>query len=264
MSPAVPLLIFSPHLDDAVFSCTGLVLDNPGSVVATVFAGWPVHTDAPGRWDSACGFSSAHKATETRRKEDRRALTLLGAGWDHGALLDSQYGPPVPERPSLIRRYVEQQVARYQPAKVLIPLGLKHPDHIELRNQALEVCRESRGGPEWLAYTDLPYGEEWPSLIETARNSIESGGFRRLRFVKSPAVDVERKLQAVECYASQTVILFASSVSGDAVSVRDLLRRLRWLRRILRRDAVFRHSQLRSETYSELRLRRSRSELGGC
>jgi len=136
----------------------------------------------------------------------------------------------------------------------MIPLGLKHPDHIEVRNQALEVYKSRRSGPPWFVYTDLPYGEEWPELIERAESELEAEGFMRHRYETSLDTDFEHKLQAVECYASQTALLFESSALGSVptISVRASFRRLHRLRRLLHRGTVFSYSQIVSESYGQL------------
>jgi LmbE family N-acetylglucosaminyl deacetylase len=41
IDPAAPLVILSPHLDDAVWSCFSLLAREQDVVVATVFAGIP-------------------------------------------------------------------------------------------------------------------------------------------------------------------------------------------------------------------------------
>ena len=68
------LLVISPHLDDVVISCGGLLLAHPGATVATLFAASPpVYTDPLNEHDTACGFQPGDDTMATRRVEDERA-----------------------------------------------------------------------------------------------------------------------------------------------------------------------------------------------
>lgn len=67
-----PILVLSPHLDDAVFSAWSLI-DRPGSEVWTVFAGIP-DEDVVTEWDRRNGYSSGASLIRTRRTEDDVAL----------------------------------------------------------------------------------------------------------------------------------------------------------------------------------------------
>src|SRR4051794_5566646 len=92
-SGRAPLAVVSPHLDDAVFSCAGLIAAHPGTTVVTVFGGVPA--DAAQRvtdWDRDCGFANAAEAMAARRREDVEALALLGARPQVLDFCDSQYG----------------------------------------------------------------------------------------------------------------------------------------------------------------------------
>jgi LmbE family N-acetylglucosaminyl deacetylase len=205
----IPLLVISAHLDDAVLSCGALLASKPGSVVATVFAGKPRDSDNPGEWDNLSGFGSATEAIEARRAEDRSALKLLGALWDHGPALDLQYRPLLGERRRIIRNYVEGVTTKYGATRVMIPLGLKHEDHIELRNQALDVYKERQRLEPWFVYVDLPCGAKWPRLIESAKRELQAKGFRLGKRETRQDADLERKAEAVACYESQSKLLFA-------------------------------------------------------
>ncbi|SPR99094.1 PIG-L family deacetylase [Cupriavidus taiwanensis] len=119
--------VISPHLDDAVFSCGGLIAAARAARVVTVFAGVPPADMAAPDWDQAAGFASAEQAVLSRRREDNHALTMLGA---HAVWLDfwdSQYG----------RRYTARQLAdalrtvllTQTEGVVVAPLGLFHSDH---------------------------------------------------------------------------------------------------------------------------------------
>src|SRR5437773_641965 len=51
------LLVLSPHLDDVVISCGGLLRAHRGATVVTLFAASPpAYTDPLNEHDTACGF----------------------------------------------------------------------------------------------------------------------------------------------------------------------------------------------------------------
>lgn len=69
--------VVSPHLDDAVISCSGLPARHPGSHVVTVFAEGPETVDPLPDWDHMAGFEVGADVALTRRKEDAQAAALL-------------------------------------------------------------------------------------------------------------------------------------------------------------------------------------------
>ena len=76
--------VISPHLDDAALSCSLLLLEHPGSVVVTVFAGGPPHVDPLSGWDVACNvFRPGDDVIARRRAEDAEACELLKASPVH-------------------------------------------------------------------------------------------------------------------------------------------------------------------------------------
>src|SRR4051812_33085440 len=86
------MVVISPHLDDAVFSCGEWLAGHPGATVVTVFAGVPTVGDRLTEWDARCGFGSAAEAVMVRRDEDRRAQALVEADAVWLDFTDSQYG----------------------------------------------------------------------------------------------------------------------------------------------------------------------------
>lgn len=77
-------IIISPHLDDAVFSCGGLLQTFPGNtLVVTVFSSSEVkhYSRFSKKYLHWCGYSNASSYFYTRKLEDRRAGKILG--FDH-------------------------------------------------------------------------------------------------------------------------------------------------------------------------------------
>jgi LmbE family N-acetylglucosaminyl deacetylase len=184
------LVAISPHLDDVVLGCAGLVVAHPGALVVTVAAGRPgPHplTD----WDRACGFAEGDDAVGARRDEDQAALACLGARPWWLDYLDSQYAPVAShlEVADAIDGVLSQSGADH----VAMPLGLSHPDHV----MTAAACRHvARRKPDlaWIVYEDVIYRR----LVD--RRTAE--GFA-LRDLTIPPVDIARKRQAIERYPSQ-------------------------------------------------------------
>ncbi|MBS1673006.1 MAG: glycosyltransferase [Actinobacteria bacterium] len=94
-----PILILSPHLDDALFSASELIRRGDPEVW-TVFAGEPsppITTD----WDRSCGFTDSHQALEVRRKEDAAAFAGSSARVRRLDHLDGAYTTPKRRRHDL-------------------------------------------------------------------------------------------------------------------------------------------------------------------
>lgn len=61
------ILIVSPHLDDAVFSCGELMAQHAGAIVVTVFSAAPPAFNHLTAWDATCGFQTTAQAVASRR-----------------------------------------------------------------------------------------------------------------------------------------------------------------------------------------------------
>ncbi|MFF7790420.1 PIG-L family deacetylase [Streptomyces sp. NPDC007991] len=88
-----PLVVLSPHLDDAVLSCGGLMSHAAGRThvrVVTFFteAGAPPYTLSGRRYLRQAGQPDAERLYRDRRAEDREVLERLGVDWRHLGLSD--------------------------------------------------------------------------------------------------------------------------------------------------------------------------------
>jgi LmbE family N-acetylglucosaminyl deacetylase len=192
-----PMLVISPHLDDAVLSCGQLLAGRPGSVVATIFAGVPRQPGLCTDWDRRCGFGSAAEAMARRREEDRAALARLGAQALWLDFCDAQYEQPAPAED--LRAALRDLLLRCRPERVLLPLGLYHGDHRQAHEAALSVCRECE---VWL-YEDVPY-RGMSGVLQQRLAELQAMG-RSLRPARLAGClgAAEAKSGALSAYASQ-------------------------------------------------------------
>jgi LmbE family N-acetylglucosaminyl deacetylase len=209
-APTAPLLVVSPHLDDAVFSCGRLLARRPRSIVATLFAGRPAVPAAQSEWDAACGFSAGEDVVGARRAEDAAALALLRATPVWLDFLDAQYGgtePPEKLAPALLAL-----LERLRPAALLAPVGLFHSDHRRAREASLAVWRSAGRRVEAYLYADVPYAR-LPGVLARELGALRARGLR-LEPVALAGGGAVRKRLACACYRSQLRALAAPGRPG--------------------------------------------------
>lgn len=195
-----PVLVVSPHLDDAVLSAGQFLAGRPDAVVLTICAGTPPHALTTG-YDTKCGFADSTSAMAHRRNEDRMAMALLGCSPVHADFLDGQYGPS-PDRDEVAKR-IDEQIRCTEPEFLVGPLGLVHADHHLTRDAFLDVAFDYGIGV-WL-YEDLPYRVNVPESVPTALNQVQSTALRaELGFIGTGSLSV--KMGALWAYASQMML----------------------------------------------------------
>jgi len=193
------LVVVSPHLDDAVFACADLIARHPGAMVITIFAGAPKTWGEPTDWDAASGFASGENAVARRRKEDREALSVLGATPLWLPFLDRQYGGSADS--SEITAALDTALAVAQPDIVAIPLGLWHSDH-GLAHQAAIALIPRRPHVRWLAYEDAIYRRFRDSGLAERAHDLHAFGIMTDPLPPGePASPVKRL--SIGCYRSQ-------------------------------------------------------------
>jgi LmbE family N-acetylglucosaminyl deacetylase len=156
------VVVVSPHLDDAVLSCGGLLASTPGHVVTVYCAVPPAGLAAP-MWDRMTGAIDPVARMHDRLAEDDAALATLGATTTRVGLLDEQYrSEPLP--PDAVPAALGPLLAGA--AQVHVPAAMgSHPDHVATRDGALAAAPAS--AEVWL-YADLPYALAfgWPSWVD--------------------------------------------------------------------------------------------------
>lgn len=189
------VLFISPHLDDAILSAGRLMADRTDNVVATIFAGNPedaenVHTP----YDKNCGFGDAASAMAHRRYENDLATAMLFAEPVNLQFVDEQYNEPSPTEH--ITEAIEALIESGNYDYVLGPLGLGHPDHIQV-SDALRAVETDL--PIFL-WEDLPLRVVEPDLVP---KRLEQIGLSYSYKTDLPAGDIARKIRSLSCYASQ-------------------------------------------------------------
>lgn len=230
----VPLIVLSPHLDDAALSCGALMMhaiQHTSVTVATLFTegGDPPYTLSARRYLHLMGAPSAQVLYQQRRTEDQEALEPFGVKWVHAGLTDALFRRrPVRGTCSLRARFmpelahvyptyrlhvtaghiaaadagtlrevcdVIQRLAGSGPSVLLAPLGVGgHVDHVLVRSAA-----ESSGSPV-VYYSDVPYNRRHP---------VHDAFIRRNGLVQSQWDDLgEIKAKLVRAYGTQVQALF--------------------------------------------------------
>jgi glycosyltransferase involved in cell wall biosynthesis/LmbE family N-acetylglucosaminyl deacetylase len=231
-------VFFSPHLDDAVFSCGGLIhaLASHGEPVRaiTVFAGLKNRLPLSAFARHLHAKWGLGAADADRLEEDHRAFQALGVRevehWDY---LEAPYrkdaaGEPLyctyeglKDRPALAdldlveevrQRIAGQLQAERDSARLYFPLGLgDHVDHQVLFRVGLLLRQQG-----W----DVRFYEDWPYAERYAAARVMAGWFS-----EGHDVSVEAKLAATLEYRSQ--------LSGLGPSERSIKERLtRYARRV--------------------------------
>jgi len=221
-------LVLSPHLDDAAFSCGGLMalLADAGWSVVLVTA-FTRSVPSPTGFALACqtdkGLDSSADYMQLRREEDRAAAAILGVAdlrWldlpeaphrgYHSA--PALFGPMQPQ--DEIWRQLTPMLGALQrelaPALVLAPQGLG--EHVDHRQMILAVAAAMDGAP--LAYyRDTPYAIRNPCALRNA--TLPSAPETRVPI----AAALDRKVAASCAYASQLGFQFGGP-AGAAVALR--------------------------------------------
>ncbi len=218
-------LFLSPHLDDVVLSCGGLIwqLTNSGAkvLVVTVAAGDPDYTKLSPLAEKAhklWGLKSG--AMAHRRQEDVKACAQLGADFKHLPIQDCVYrrdtrsgrelyttqsdifGLPCAEDLDLGQALPSMLLSLPVALKTFAPAGIGgHVDHEFTRLIARAVF-----GSKLMYYEDFPYCEDDAS----ARFIVEREPDLESESIPLTQTALMRKIRSIEAYASQVKPIFRS------------------------------------------------------
>lgn len=230
-----PVVVVSPHFDDATFSCGRLLSATPGSHVVNVFTGGPDAAPWVTEWDRrARMFDKGDDIPAIRASEDDEALALVGAVGHRLGVWDEQYRqrrvPLAWLRPGALARAkaslddpaVTEEVSErladvfsgLPRAVWCVPMGLSHGDHKKTAEACLRLA-VLHPATTWAIYEDLPYSLQFPELVDEAKSSLKARGFEisQARVVEgaTSGPSARAKWELASCYRSQVVAL------GDAL-----------------------------------------------
>ena len=221
-------IYLSPHFDDAVLSCGGLIFEQSRqglqTEIWTIFAG-----DAPAgplsplalRCHVDWGIPDVHELVAVRREEDQAAAAIVGAELLHFSLPDCIYrrsadGEPlypdevfVPFHP--FDRGLDADIAAVLAAGLVLddilisPLAIgEHVDHRLARLAAERLDRPLR------YYADIPYVFRRPETLAPATQSMASDPF--------PVSEegLHAWISGSAAYQTQMVMLFESETKMAA------------------------------------------------
>ena len=169
-----PVVVVSPHYDDAIFSCGELLSMLSTSTVLTVCTGVPENGAVSTDWDRRCGFSNARQAMQTRSLENVAALSVLDASGIDLGFLDSQYIDDTRMDSELLADTIALNIEQIKPSSVIFPLGLFHKDHIHISDTFVTICSRFPA-INWLVYEDIPYRNQAGRVAERLAQLIERG-----------------------------------------------------------------------------------------
>ncbi|HEY9075873.1 MAG TPA: PIG-L family deacetylase [Anaerolineaceae bacterium] len=222
-------IYLSPHLDDVVLSCGGLVWEQTRSgkkvSILSIFAGDPPEGVplSPYAEMHHIRWQTGIEAVSIRREEDRRACAILGAVPDYwtapdclyrllpdGSYLvlnrDQLFQPYVPEEEPLVNDLTDWLSTKIVPgAQVVSPLTLGgHRDH-----RIVRVAAERLGIPLWY-YADYPYVvEDAPGASVNQADAMRAEGWECMGQQVS-ADGLKAWQQGVAAYASQISTFWGS------------------------------------------------------
>lgn len=201
------LVVVSPHFDDAVLGCAGLLARHaPATVVTVMGAAKPTGYDAVTPWDALGGFAPGDDVVALRREEDRAALAVLGCTSTWLPFTDNQYDEPAPAaaRPPVddVAAALEAALDALAPTAVVIPFGLANPDHVLTHDAALSVLQRRPHAWPWFGYVEAGYCHIPGTVAWRTARLVRAGVWPTPAPVRVDG-DLERKRAALRCYASQ-------------------------------------------------------------
>ncbi len=212
-------LFLSPHLDDAVLSCGGLIaeLSSKSKVeIWTPFCGapWCGPYSNVAKWlHGVSGGRTGNRLTNQRRQEDQTACKILGAGFRHLKWYDAVYRKSgwkrflypdtcqseINNADEILVRGITQQLQRFLAFDdvMFVPLSLGgHVDH-----RIVRAAAEGTGHNCLVYYPEIPYLQRYPEQVAANTQDLSS------LLCQLDAKDIELWTKAVACYHSQLTML---------------------------------------------------------
>ena len=221
------MIYLSPHFDDAVLSCGGLIFEQTRQGVQaeiwTILAGDPPPgplSEFAQQNHALWGLTSGEQVVAMRRAEDEAAASIVGADLVTFDIPDCIYR----RSPKGEFLYTETVMTSPHPADRYLPRRIAAALRSELREDDVLVCPLSLGGHvdhrlvrhaaeslhrPLLYYGDVPYVLNEPQTLGPAITSLES----QLYLVSETGLDAW--LEGVAAYRSQVDSLFKGDGTLD-------------------------------------------------
>ena len=225
-------IFLSPHLDDAVLSCGGMIAEIAKTAHVEI---WSIFTRAPLRgpyshaaqWlHSISGGHTGSRLAALRRAEDRAACKVVGASAVHLPFVEALYrrrsdgrflyrhalqGSIHPSDRALIEKIANELKKSLRPGdRVVAPLAIAgHADHLVTREAVHSVIDKGL-----VYYVEIPYLEGREEKVAALTASMWN-----LRFLPS-AESLDRWVHGAHKYKSQVPMLH-----GASGSIEDVIRR---------------------------------------
>ena len=213
-------IYLSPHFDDAVLSCGGLIFEQTRrglqAEIWTILAGDPPPgplSDFARQNHALWGVSSGEETVAMRKAEDEQAAAILGAELVQFDLPDCIYR----RSPAGEYLYTETVITGPHPSDRRLPGRIAAALRSELRDGDVLVCPLALGGhvdhglvrraaeslrQPLLYYADVPYILNNPQTLEPAVAGFDS------QFHQVPEAGLEVWLEGVAAYRSQVDSLY--------------------------------------------------------
>lgn len=230
-------LYISPHLDDAVLSCGGLIskvsrLNSSNVFVLNIFTGLPSEdtlSSIAKEFHKSCGLNA--NAIEIRKKEEIEASKKLGYTSLFLDYYESQYrlnstgqhvydsfdevfeGKAEKEMDLMlsIQADIKTIMRNNHFDMVYIPKGIgNHVDHIIARKCMENIFKEKLFSGVLHYYEDMPYAYQ---TLNNTPLKIDNTITSKLESI--PSIDFNRKLEAIRLYSSQVDMLWCDSERID-------------------------------------------------
>jgi LmbE family N-acetylglucosaminyl deacetylase len=237
-SEGIPLIVLSPHLDDAVLSCGALLTHASRRVPVTVMTFFtearpPPHSRSTRRYLRLTGAADAQDLYAARRAEDKEALEHMGVACRHIGLPDGQFrrkpGHLLTGKPRWPERRLAELSHIYPTYRFHLAAGrISRYDDVTLRCvvNAIEAAAAAEGSALVLAplgvgghadhllvrtaaervpsrviyYSDFPYNQRHTAKTDfVERRSLVQTAWRR---------GLDEKAELIRAYRSQVPSLF--------------------------------------------------------
>lgn len=223
-------LFLSPHYDDAIYSCGGMIYQlaqhDKDVVILTIMAGRPSLTlpDTPVLKDNHERWQAGNDPIVIRRAEDQTAVAILGAKTQYLDVLDCIYRVAKAEALYPSEDSLWGDIHPDDPASAALeaidltdidviyaPMAIgKHVDHQIVRNWAWNIAQNSEVTVKF--YQDYPYMRQ-QSAIKSALNYFDMP--LKSETITLSETAMQHKVQAMSAYVSQISSFWENEAAID-------------------------------------------------